>query len=1251
MKKGVAVAFVCLSIFLLVSMPVVSAGWFGDLIDNIKDFFNEARITGNAPEASECDDSDGGVILTSKGTCTGPGTPGTDYCVGSTSVREYSCVGETDTCTAATFPCDSGQACNNGACVVVECGNNILEAGEECDDGNTNGGDGCNSICVTETFLECTGSIPSNYCDQFYYAPYGCDGNAPSACADTNCLPDQGQGELCDCTLVKDCDDLTTASDCNAVPACTSSYGYCGDGIRTAGEDCDDGDNTNGDGCSSICEVESGWTCTGILSVCTEVTIECGNNILEAGEECDDGNTDGGDGCSTTCGLENGICGGTSSVGVICTFSNVVNDQTECTTTNSEYCEWTGSACAAKSCSTWDNDITTCGANGCTWGIPPGSSPTCGNNNIDGAEECDGSKLGGETCISQGYAEGGTLFCYASGHADECEFNYYKCRGTQTSTCGNEVIDGNEQCDGPQLGGETCVTQGFDLGTLRCDPVLCRLDTSSCAMDLVCTDPDGDNKNVAGTCIGVDGIPHADECSNVAVKEYICSGDNCVSSTQSCASGYSCQGTGGKCELDIECGNNVVQVGETCDDNNQVSGDGCSSTCQIESGACEGTNLVDCTAYNGNPESCDTNNACDYLGTKCMKKQCDSFSGGVLCNQVSGCSWATCTDADEDGRGVSGLAYCDTPNEMDCDDADGDRFPGNPEICGNDIDEDCDGSDLDCASTCTDLDGDGYGNPASNVCDYSLLDCDDAVGSGEDINPGEVEVCGDGIDNNCVGGIDEGCIFYSINSLDVNTADPEVWENSKVPISCKFNVTSNTEDLTNLNVGGSCIVASVNTATDEDFNACTFVMDGEDTTNNLYYRSFKCDVGEIGDKGIRCGVNEGERCRIGINPSSQISPLVVTTPLTCPKNNLNQLSLAATAPFNLGPSNDLVDKELELEEVLIFSWEATGLSSSDNFDVISEAGLYELNSQWEVDKDIENISFVSNLDSAEFSLTAPSAILTDDEKYRIYVKTIDKDQNQFCVLNKYDVTVLGAEGEDGTGCTGSCVDFRYNSKNSVTISNSQKISFTLNGVTLHSIKVTDIFPSSADFEVRSDPVLLTLDVGEEQSVDLEGDGIMDILIKLTQITGGVVSLDIESLAAFETCTNGQIRACGVGNTGTQFCVGDGWGTCTYNTVGPDDDIIDLNGPDDFVGGDSDFPWVIVLIVGIVILAIFVMIVVFKRKFNKKVMGDGSGVNAAQPGQGPRGQPPATPMQRPPAAPIQRQPIQRQQMQRPPMRRQ
>ena len=38
--------------------------------------------------------------------------------------------------------------------------------------------------------------------------------------------------------------------------------GLCGNSVLDPGEQCDDGNSSNGDGCSDTCQVESGWTCT-----------------------------------------------------------------------------------------------------------------------------------------------------------------------------------------------------------------------------------------------------------------------------------------------------------------------------------------------------------------------------------------------------------------------------------------------------------------------------------------------------------------------------------------------------------------------------------------------------------------------------------------------------------------------------------------------------------------------------------------------------------------------------------------------------------------------------------------------------------------------------------------------------------------------------------------------------------------------------------------------------------------------------
>ena len=108
----------------------------------------------------------------------------------------------------------------------------------------------------------------------------------------------------------------------------SSEISICGNGLVELGETCDDNCDQgtpnecenpidNGDGCSSTCQIEPGWECSGEPSVCSEEQV-CGNGIIETPEACDDDNTDSGDGCSGTCSIESGWqCSETPSV---CTF-------------------------------------------------------------------------------------------------------------------------------------------------------------------------------------------------------------------------------------------------------------------------------------------------------------------------------------------------------------------------------------------------------------------------------------------------------------------------------------------------------------------------------------------------------------------------------------------------------------------------------------------------------------------------------------------------------------------------------------------------------------------------------------------------------------------------------------------------------------------------------------------------------------------------------------------------------------------
>ncbi len=97
--------------------------------------------------------------------------------------------------------------------------------------------------------------------------------------------------------------------------------------------------------------------------------------------------------------------------------------------------------------------------------------------------------------------------------------------------------------------------------------------------------------------------------------------------------------------------------------------------------------------------------------------------------------------------------------------------PGMPEICGNNVDENCNGTlDEGCITWFLDADRDGYGKPqlsrfsSTQPAGYvsNSLDCRDWDAT---IHPGAIEIC-DGKDNNCNGKTDEGCVVPFITSVE-----------------------------------------------------------------------------------------------------------------------------------------------------------------------------------------------------------------------------------------------------------------------------------------------------------------------------------------------------------------------------------------------------------------------------------------------------------------------------------------------------
>ena len=136
--------------------------------------------------------------------------------------------------------------CRKGSnlCLITnQCGNGVRDSGETCDDNNKIDGDGCSSSCAVET-------------------GYGCKRS-----------------------------DLTSSNP----DVCAL---LCGDGALDQSETCDDSNASSGDGCSSNCNVEDGYTCSrsgntaASPDICVaaggSATSSCGNGVIDPGEECDD---------------------------------------------------------------------------------------------------------------------------------------------------------------------------------------------------------------------------------------------------------------------------------------------------------------------------------------------------------------------------------------------------------------------------------------------------------------------------------------------------------------------------------------------------------------------------------------------------------------------------------------------------------------------------------------------------------------------------------------------------------------------------------------------------------------------------------------------------------------------------------------------------------------------------------------------------------------------------------------------------
>ena len=628
-------------------------------------------------------------------------------------------------CGSVGHACESGEVCENGSCAMA-CSDGLENCNGSCRDTNSDVSNcgACGHSCQTTDALkhvasgfcqnqECNIVCEKNWVDEDGDMSNGCEKEVISECG--NDVVELG--ESCDGKRLNDqtCESLVGVGSKGSIVCAADCMGFdisdcsksttCGNGRIDGSEKCD-GRDLNDATCASI--VGPGSTghlgcldnCGGYdVSECSAPTT-CGNGSLDAGEICDGELLN-----SATC---ESIVGSGSTGTLKCTTNCADFDRSACTAAavcGNDLVE------AGEDCDSSHFNDKTCesivgaGSKGsliCT-GCKIDSSncsaaSTCGNNIVDGMDVCDGSDLNQKTCADiVGTGSTGTLGC-----KDNCSgYDISDC--TAASTCGNGVIETGEICDGAKLNDETCESQvgHGSTGRLRCNATCTGFVTDGCTASTTC------GNGILETGEICDGAKFANSDTSCTSEVGAGSKGNVL-----CASDCKSLNLSG-CSAATQCGNNALDAGEVCEADN-LNGATCAS---VVGAGSEGT--LKC------------GEGCKHFDTSGCSKAESCGDGNINAGEVcDGSNLADRTCADVVGYGSRGVLKCK-------DNCSGyDTAACTPEVkCGNsklDAGETCDGTLLN-GATCSALKG--FGSTGTVKCNadcsgYDITGCSEAIRCG-----------------------------------------------------------------------------------------------------------------------------------------------------------------------------------------------------------------------------------------------------------------------------------------------------------------------------------------------------------------------------------------------------------------------------------------------------------------------------------------------------------------------------------------